>query len=115
MLAVVRSLMSGPKLLLIDDLSLGLSPLVTDEFLAELVKLNKEGLAIVLIEQFVNRALGVANRVYLLAKGTLAWVGTPAEAVRTGAVEDAYLFFFSSRRRHTRLQGDWSSDVCSSD
>jgi branched-chain amino acid transport system ATP-binding protein len=91
MLAVGRALMSGPKLLLIDELSLGLSPLVTDELLADLVKLNKEGLAIVLIEQFVHRALGVADRVYLLAKGQLAWVGTPAEAVRTGAVEAAYL------------------------
>jgi branched-chain amino acid transport system ATP-binding protein len=91
MLAVGRALMSGPRLLLIDELSLGLSPLVTDELLADLVKLNREGLAIVLIEQFVHRALDVASRVYLLAKGQLAWVGTPAEAVRTGAVEAAYL------------------------
>jgi branched-chain amino acid transport system ATP-binding protein len=91
MLAVGRALMSGPRLLLIDELSLGLSPLVTDELLADLVKLNREGLAIVLIEQFVHRALDVANRVYLLAKGQLAFSGTPAEAVRTGAVEAAYL------------------------
>jgi branched-chain amino acid transport system ATP-binding protein len=91
MLAVGRALMSGPRLLLIDELSLGLSPLVTDELLADLVKLNREGLAIVLIEQFVHRALGVADRVYLLAKGQLAFAGTPAEAARTGAVEAAYL------------------------
>ena len=91
MLAVGRALMSRPRLLLIDELSLGLSPLVTDELLGDLVKLNREGLAIVLIEQFVHRALAVANRVYLLAKGQPAFSGTPAEAARTGAVEAAYL------------------------
>ena len=91
MLAVGRALMSGPRLLLIDELSLGLSPVVTDELLADLVKLNKEGLAIVLIEQFVHRALGVADRVYLLAKGRLAFTGTPDEVARSGAVDDAYL------------------------
>ena len=91
MLAVGRALMSGPRLLLIDELSLGLSPLVTDELLGDLVKLNREGLAIVLIEQFVHRALAIADRVYLLAKGRLAFTGTPDEVTRSGAVDDAYL------------------------
>jgi len=91
MLAVGRALMSGPRLLLIDELSLGLSPLVTDELLGDLVKLNREGLAIVLIEQFVHRALAIADRVYLLAKGRLAFAGTPDEITRSGAIDDAYL------------------------
>ena len=91
MLAIGRALMSQPRLLLIDELSLGLAPLVIDELLAQLIKLNKEGLSLVLIEQFVHRALAVADRVYVLAKGRLTFEGTPAEAARAGAVEEAYL------------------------
>jgi branched-chain amino acid transport system ATP-binding protein len=91
MLAIARALMSDPQLLLIDELSLGLSPLVVDEILARLVELNAAGLSILLIEQFVHRALDVADRVYVLKKGRVAFSGTPAAAVRIGAVEEAYL------------------------
>ena len=91
MLAIARALMSDPQLLLIDELSLGLSPLVVDEILARLVELNKAGLSILLIEQFVHRALDVADRVYVLKKGRVAYSGTPEAAVRVGAVEEAYL------------------------
>jgi branched-chain amino acid transport system ATP-binding protein len=91
MLAVGRALMSGPRLLLIDELSLGLSPLVVDELLGRLLDLNREGLAVLLIEQFVHRALEVADRVYVLKKGRVAFSGTPQDAVRSGAVEEAYL------------------------
>jgi branched-chain amino acid transport system ATP-binding protein len=91
MLAIARALMSDPQLLLIDELSLGLSPLVVDEILARLVELNRAGLSILLIEQFVHRALDVADRVYVLKKGRVAFSGTPAAAVRIGAVEEAYL------------------------
>jgi branched-chain amino acid transport system ATP-binding protein len=91
MVAVGRALMSGPRVLLVDELSLGLSPLVVDELLERLVGLNREGLSIVLIEQFVHRALDVADRVYVLKKGRVAFAGTPEDAVRVGAVEEAYL------------------------
>jgi len=91
MLAIARALMSEPQLLLIDELSLGLSPLVVDEILARLVELNRGGLSILLIEQFVHRALDVADRVYVLKKGRTTFSGTPAAAVRVGAVEEAYL------------------------
>ena len=91
MLAIGRALMSHPRLLLIDELSLGLAPLVVDELLERLVKLNRDGLSLVLIEQFVHRALEVADRVYVLSKGSLAFEGTPDDATRTGAVEEAYL------------------------
>jgi branched-chain amino acid transport system ATP-binding protein len=83
--------MSDPQLLLIDELSLGLSPLVVDEILARLVELNRAGLSILLIEQFVHRALDVADRVYVLKKGRVAYSGTPEAAVKVGAVEEAYL------------------------
>jgi branched-chain amino acid transport system ATP-binding protein len=91
MLALGRALMSEPRLLLIDELSLGLGPVVVDALLARLVELNREGLSLVLIEQFVDRALAVADRVYLLGKGRLQFTGTPADAIRARVIESAYL------------------------
>ncbi len=91
MLAISRALMSDPQLLLIDELSLGLSPLIVDEILAGMIELNKNGLSVLLIEQFVHRALDIADRVYVLKKGRVAFSGTPAAAVRVGVVEEAYL------------------------
>jgi branched-chain amino acid transport system ATP-binding protein len=91
MLAIGRALMTEPQLLLIDELSLGLAPLIIDELMDRLVALNEEGLSLVLIEQFVHRALAVADRVYVLAKGRVAFEGTPEEATKAGAVEEAYL------------------------
>jgi len=91
MLAIGRALMSAPRLLLIDELSLGLSPIVVDGLLIRLAALNRDGLSLVLIEQFVHRALAVADRVYLLAKGRVQFSGTPQEVADAGAVEIAYL------------------------
>ncbi len=90
MLAIARALMSHPKLLLIDELSLGLSPLVVDEIIERLRELNREGLSVLLIEQFVHRAMDVADRIYVLKKGHVAFSGTPEAAQRIGAVEEAY-------------------------
>jgi branched-chain amino acid transport system ATP-binding protein len=91
MLAIGRALMSAPKLLLIDELSLGLSPIVVDGLLDRLRTLNADGLSLVLIEQLVHRALAVADRVYLLAKGRVQFSGTPQAVADAGAVEIAYL------------------------
>ena len=91
MLAIARALMSAPTLLLIDELSLGLSPIVVDGLLERLAALNRDGLSLVLIEQFVHRALAVADRVHLLAKGRVQFSGTPQEVADAGAVEIAYL------------------------
>jgi len=90
MLAIGRGLMSAPRLLLIDELSLGLSPVMVDALLARLVELNRSGLSLVLIEQFVHRALAIAERVYLLAKGRVQASGSPQD-VACAAVEHAYL------------------------
>ncbi len=91
MLAIGRALMAAPRLLLIDELSLGLSPLVVDALLERLLELNREGLSLVIIEQFIHRALEVADRAYLLAKGRVQFAGTPEEVLRAGALESAYL------------------------
>ena len=90
MLAIGRALMSGPRLLAIDELSLGLAPMFVDELLERLLELNRQGVSLLLVEQFVHRALSVSNRVYVLARGRIAYEGT-AEATDTAALEAAYL------------------------
>jgi branched-chain amino acid transport system ATP-binding protein len=81
MLAIGRALMSEPKLLLVDELSLGLMPKMVDLCIDALQKLNKEGLAILLVEQNTNRALDVADQVCVLASGRSVFTGS-AEAAR---------------------------------
>jgi branched-chain amino acid transport system ATP-binding protein len=81
MLAIGRALMSMPRLLLVDELSLGLMPKMVDLCIEALRTLNKEGLAIVLVEQNTSRALDVADRVCVLASGRTVFTG-PSEAAR---------------------------------
>jgi branched-chain amino acid transport system ATP-binding protein len=81
MLAIGRALMSMPKLLLVDELSLGLMPKMVDLCLDALKRLNKDGLAILLVEQNTSRALDVADQVCVLASGRIVFTG-PAEVAR---------------------------------
>jgi branched-chain amino acid transport system ATP-binding protein len=83
MLAIGRALMSMPRLLLVDELSLGLMPKMVDLCIEALRALNKEGLAIVLVEQNTSRALDVADHVCVLASGRSVFTGS-AEAARRG-------------------------------
>jgi branched-chain amino acid transport system ATP-binding protein len=83
MLAIGRALMSGPKLLLVDELSLGLMPKMVDLCIGALQKLNREeGLAIVLVEQNTNRALEIAHQVCVLASGRSVFTGSAETARR---------------------------------
>jgi len=82
MLAIGRALMSEPRLLLVDELSLGLMPKMVDLCLEALRKLNAEGLAILLVEQNTARALDVAHRVCVMASGRSVFYGTAATARR---------------------------------
>jgi branched-chain amino acid transport system ATP-binding protein len=82
MLAIGRALMSEPRLLLVDELSLGLMPLMVDTCLAALTKLNREGLAILLVEQNTARALDVAHKVCVLASGRCVFSGSAETARR---------------------------------
>ncbi len=92
MLAIARALMSKPKLLLCDEPSLGLAPLVTKELFAVLARLNKEqGLSILLVEQNVNLAMAIASRVYLLEAGEIVTSGSPQEIAATDAARKSYL------------------------
>ena len=75
MVAIGRALMSNPKLLLCDEISLGLAPLVVDQIYASLERIRAEGASIVLVEQDVKRAAGAADRVYCLLKGRVTLHG----------------------------------------
>ncbi len=91
MLAIGRALMAEPKLLLVDELSLGLMPRMVDLCLDALLKLKTEGLGILLVEQNTARALDVADRVCVLASGTQIFQGTPSEARAAGSRFDVFL------------------------
>lgn len=91
MLAIGRALMSCPRLLAIDEMSLGLAPLLVDELVEALKLMNERGLAILLVEQFIHRALALADRVYVLEKGHVVYTGTAEEAAHSSAVEEAYM------------------------
>jgi branched-chain amino acid transport system ATP-binding protein len=92
MLAIARALMSHPKLLLCDEPSLGLAPLITQEVFEVLKTLNNdEGLSVLLVEQNANLALKVAKRVYLLETGSVVASGPAAEIASDDAIRKAYL------------------------
>ena len=91
MLAIGRSLMARPGLLLLDEPSLGLAPIVVDQIFDLLQRLRSEGTTILLVEQNVNRALEIADRAYVLASGRVESQG-PAATLRASAdIEKAYL------------------------
>jgi branched-chain amino acid transport system ATP-binding protein len=92
MLAIARALMSRPKLLLCDEPSLGLAPLVTQELFRLLARLNEEeGTAILLVEQNANLAIDIADRVYVLETGEFAASGDAATMRDVESIRKAYL------------------------
>jgi branched-chain amino acid transport system ATP-binding protein len=91
MLAVGRALMSRPKLLLLDEPSLGLAPLIVEQIFSLIARLRDEGMTILLVEQNVAMSLEIADRAYVLSAGRVAASGTVAELRSSGAIENAYL------------------------
>jgi len=91
MLAIARGLMSRPKLLLLDEPSLGLMPKLVDEVFDVVVRLRSEGLTVLLIEQNVFEALQVADRAYVLQTGRVVLEGTGDELLSNDGVRKAYL------------------------
>jgi branched-chain amino acid transport system ATP-binding protein len=91
MLAIGRALMAEPRLLLVDELSLGLMPKMVDLCLDVLMRLKDEGLSILLIEQNTARALDVADRVCVLSSGVQVFAGTAEEARAAGSLFTAFL------------------------
>jgi branched-chain amino acid transport system ATP-binding protein len=91
MLAIGRALMARPKLLLLDEPSLGLAPIMVDAVYEIIARLAADGLAILLAEQNVTRALSVAARSFVLENGSVIAGGTGAELAATSFVQKAYL------------------------
>lgn len=91
MLAIARALMTNPELLLMDEPSEGLAPVIVRQ-VAEIIRdLKAQGLSILLVEQNVPMALGVADRVFVLSKGKVVYQGAPAELARDHAVQAEHL------------------------
>jgi branched-chain amino acid transport system ATP-binding protein len=91
MLAIGRGLMSEPKLLILDEPSLGLSPLLVEEMFALIGRLNADGLAILLVEQNVVQSLAVAHRAYVLEGGVVALSGRASELAEHPGLRKSYL------------------------
>ena len=91
MLAVGRALMSLPKVLMMDEPSLGLAPLIVKDIFSIIRRVNADGITVLLIEQNANAALRVADYGYVLETGTIALTGTGEELLRNESVREAYL------------------------
>jgi len=91
MLAVGRALMGQPRLLLLDEPSMGLSPLLTERIFETIVEINKQGTTILLVEQNASMALAIAHRAYVLETGAIALSGAAKELAGNDEVRRAYL------------------------
>ncbi len=91
MLAVGRALMGSPKLLMLDEPSMGLAPIVIEELFEKIVEINKSGVPILMVEQNARLALKVSNRAYILNQGNIQKEGPSGELLHDPAVREAYL------------------------
>jgi len=91
MLAIGRGLMSEPRLLILDEPSLGLSPLITSEVFAAIRRINAEGTAVLLVAQNVALAMAMASRAYVLEEGRIVAEGAPQELLARPEIQRAYL------------------------
>ena len=91
MLAMGRALMANPRILLLDEPSMGLSPLLVSEIFDIIQKINKDGVTVLLVEQNAKKALSIANRAYVLETGKIALSGDAKELMNDDSVKKAYL------------------------
>ena len=91
MLAIGRALMSDPKMMLMDEPSMGLAPMLVDLIFKSIVQLNKGGMTILLVEQNARKALKISDRAYVLQTGAIALTGTGQELLHDDMVKEAYL------------------------
>ena len=91
MLAMSRALMSHPKLMMLDEPSMGLAPILVDQIFDIIKQLHKDGTTILLVEQNASKALEIADRAYVLETGNITLSGTGIELARSDEVRKAYL------------------------
>ena len=91
MLAIGRGLMAQPRLLILDEPSLGLSPLLVEEMFTLIGQLNADGLAVLLVEQNVGQSLEIAHRAYVMENGAIGFLGSSAQLLASDDLRRAYL------------------------
>ncbi|MDA0231814.1 MAG: branched-chain amino acid ABC transporter ATP-binding protein, partial [Proteobacteria bacterium] len=91
MLAIGRALMSRPRLLLVDEPSLGLAPIVIDQIYSVITRLKDEGRTILLVEENISRASEIADFIHLLDNGSFVWQGPPEELQLHQEILETYL------------------------
>ena len=91
MLAIGRALMARPKILMMDEPSLGLAPLIVEQIFKIIQQLNEEGVTILLVEQNARMALSIAHKLYLLEQGKVTFEGNPTEMQQEELIQRAYL------------------------
>ena len=91
MLAIARALMTEPTLLMLDEPSLGLAPIIVDEVLQFLASLKETGLTVLLVEQMANQALEISDRAFVLETGNIVISGCSEEIANDPRVIEAYL------------------------
>ncbi len=91
MLAIGRGLMAEPRLLILDEPSLGLSPLLVEEMFTLISRLNSDGLAVLLVEQNVGQSLEIAHRAYVMENGAIGFSGSSAQLLASDDLRRAYL------------------------
>ena len=91
MLAIGRALMAEPRLLLIDELSLGLMPKMVDQCYRVIQQLKNQGMTLLIVEQNTHKALEVSDRVCILESGRSVWVGRAEDAKKDSKIIEAYM------------------------
>jgi branched-chain amino acid transport system ATP-binding protein len=91
MVAIGRGLMAGPRILMLDEPSLGLAPLLVDEMFRVIEEINRQGVTVLLVEQNTEHALRIAQRAFVLESGRVVLSGTGAELLENEGVREAYL------------------------
>ncbi len=91
MVAIARALMARPRLLLLDEPSLGLSPLIVEDMFGAIRRINAEGMSVLLVEQNVAMAMQVSTRAYVLEEGRIVAEGAPDELLARPEIQRAYL------------------------
>ena len=91
MLAIGRALMSRPKILFLDEPSMGLAPILVQEIFDIINNINKAGTTVLLVEQNANMALQIADRAYVMETGSIVLTGTGAELMKSDEIKKAYL------------------------